>query len=157
MKLKYAFRKDKNGVSPVVGTILMVAITVVLAAILYVMASSLFTNTSITPMLSASKTIDGNNDHIWIVSSITGGPILQSEVFVQLQNESGFVISTEPLYATGDLSGCNGTHGFHYAPASGSGQLSVGDEFFLDTAYETGCTLRLVNPDATATYTVFTV
>lgn len=37
MKHMWAVRKDREGVSPVIATILMVAITVVLAAVLYVM------------------------------------------------------------------------------------------------------------------------
>lgn len=37
MKKIWKIRKDKEGVSPVIATILMVAITVVLAAVLYVM------------------------------------------------------------------------------------------------------------------------
>jgi flagellin-like protein len=37
MKKIWAIRKDAEGVSPVIATILMVAITVVLAAVLYVM------------------------------------------------------------------------------------------------------------------------
>ncbi len=37
MKKTWAIRKDAEGVSPVIATILMVAITVVLAAVLYVM------------------------------------------------------------------------------------------------------------------------
>ncbi|NYT12855.1 MAG: type IV pilin, partial [Methanomassiliicoccales archaeon] len=35
----WKFRKDSRAVSPVIATILMVAITVVLAAVLYVMVS----------------------------------------------------------------------------------------------------------------------
>jgi len=37
MKKIWKMRKDKSAVSPVIATILMVAITVVLAAVLYVM------------------------------------------------------------------------------------------------------------------------
>ena len=37
MKKMWKIRKDKSAVSPVIATILMVAITVVLAAVLYVM------------------------------------------------------------------------------------------------------------------------
>jgi flagellin-like protein len=39
MKKMWKFRKDSKAVSPVIATILMVAITVVLAAVLYVMVS----------------------------------------------------------------------------------------------------------------------
>ncbi len=41
MKRMWTIRKDGHGVSPVIATILMVAITVVLAAVLYVMVTGL--------------------------------------------------------------------------------------------------------------------
>ena len=43
--MKYAIRKDEEGVSPVIAGILMVAITVVLAAVLYVWAASFLDGT----------------------------------------------------------------------------------------------------------------
>src|SRR5438445_3608655 len=43
--MKSIIRKDEAAVSPVIATILMVAITVVLAAVLYVMVSGLLTPT----------------------------------------------------------------------------------------------------------------
>src|SRR2546427_7506319 len=41
MKRSWIVRKDEKAVSPVIATILMVAITVVLAAVLYVMVTGL--------------------------------------------------------------------------------------------------------------------
>lgn len=41
--------RDRKGVSPVIATILMVAITVVLAAVLYVMVMGLSGDTAVTP------------------------------------------------------------------------------------------------------------
>lgn len=41
--------RDRKGVSPVIATILMVAITVVLAAVLYVMVMGLGGDTAVTP------------------------------------------------------------------------------------------------------------
>ncbi|MEM4276206.1 MAG: archaellin/type IV pilin N-terminal domain-containing protein [Thermoplasmata archaeon] len=50
MKKIWAIRKDSEAVSPVIATILMVAITVVLAAVLYVMVLG-FGGTSSTPSI----------------------------------------------------------------------------------------------------------
>jgi flagellin-like protein len=50
MKKTWAIRKDSNAVSPVIATILMVAITVVLAAVLYVMVLG-FGGTTSTPSI----------------------------------------------------------------------------------------------------------
>src|SRR2546429_4304011 len=47
--MKSVIRKDEAAVSPVIATILMVAITVVLAAVLYVMVSGLITGPGGTP------------------------------------------------------------------------------------------------------------
>ncbi len=49
MKRKSFIRKDEEGVSPVIATILMVAITVVLAAVLYIMVIGLAPTGSVIP------------------------------------------------------------------------------------------------------------
>ena len=55
MKKIWAVRKDSEAVSPVIATILMVAITVVLAAVLYVMVLGFGTDTSSTPTTTLSQ------------------------------------------------------------------------------------------------------
>ncbi|MGB2825540.1 MAG: archaellin/type IV pilin N-terminal domain-containing protein, partial [Thermoplasmata archaeon] len=55
MKKTWAIRKDAEGVSPVIATILMVAITVVLAAVLYVMVLGFGGDTTTTPTSSLTK------------------------------------------------------------------------------------------------------
>ncbi|TLZ43274.1 MAG: type IV pilin, partial [Methanobacteriota archaeon] len=47
--MRHIIREDDDAVSPVIATILMVAITVVLAAVLYVMVSGLITGPGSTP------------------------------------------------------------------------------------------------------------
>lgn len=62
MRTTRAIRRDTEAVSPVIATILMVAITVVLAAVLYVMVSGLVTGPGGTPqtiVTQVSKTGDG--------------------------------------------------------------------------------------------------
>ncbi len=54
MKKIWAIRKDSEAVSPVIATILMVAITVVLAAVLYVMVLG-FGGTSSTPGINVLR------------------------------------------------------------------------------------------------------
>ena len=73
--MKAIIRKDEQAVSPVIATILMVAITVVLAAVLYVMVSGLITGPGGTPRsmgVSVSSSGDGTN---WILlfSSVPTG------------------------------------------------------------------------------------
>src|SRR5256885_14373971 len=64
-------RKDEEAVSPVIATILMVAITVVLAAVLYVMVSGLLVGPGGGP-----QTIGGNRQDTtshWVLQ-ISNGP-----------------------------------------------------------------------------------
>ena len=56
MKKIWAVRKDSEAVSPVIATILMVAITVVLAAVLYVMVLGFGADTTTTPTATLNKT-----------------------------------------------------------------------------------------------------
>ncbi len=68
-------RKDEEAVSPVIATILMVAITVVLAAVLYVMVSGLITGPGSTPTamgVSTQPSSDGTNWIMTITSAPTG-------------------------------------------------------------------------------------
>ncbi len=65
--MKSVIRKDEAAVSPVIATILMVAITVVLAAVLYVMVSGLLTPTGTGPRamgVTVSRSGDGTN---WVL------------------------------------------------------------------------------------------
>jgi flagellin-like protein len=61
MKRKSFIRKDEEGVSPVIATILMVAITVVLAAVLYIMVIGLAPTGSVIPTGTwGAKTVNSN-------------------------------------------------------------------------------------------------
>src|SRR2546422_10243000 len=77
-------RSDREGVSPVIATILLVAITVVLAAVLYVMVSGLLTPVGNGPQIMGvvlSKTGDGRNWSLEIDSTHLG----MSPTTLQLQ------------------------------------------------------------------------
>jgi flagellin-like protein len=153
MKKSWILRKDEEGVSPVIATILMVALTVVLAAILYVLILSLSgSGTTIPPVFGMNLSGDPDN-RLWILTAISGGrTVLKNDVYVQLWNETdGFIILTEPLASA------SGTHGFKYTAASSGDYISVGDIFALSRNYLTGCKLTLVNPDASGQYSALTV
>ncbi len=62
MKKIWAIRKDAEAVSPVIATILMVAITVVLAAVLYVMVLGFGGTSTQTPTSSLTKTTVSGGD-----------------------------------------------------------------------------------------------
>jgi len=152
MKKIWAMRKNEEGVSPVIATILMVAITVVLAAVLYVMVLGIGGgNTTITPTIGTNPDTTATQ-YIWTVIT-TSAPIQKSDVFVQLKvnGTSTFLISTVLLTTA------SGGHGFVYSAAGSGTTIGAGDVFALDKAYLQGTTLNLVTQGGTGTYATFTV
>jgi flagellin-like protein len=83
-------RQNKNAVSPVIGTILMVAITVVLAAVLYVMVTGLVTSPGQqkpTVTLSAGQWSGGAN--VISITSAPSTPITASDLSFQIVAANG--------------------------------------------------------------------
>ncbi len=88
--MRPAIRHDRKGVSPVIATILLVAITVVLAAVLYVMVSGLLTPVGNGPQIMGvvlSKTGDGKNWSLEIASTPLG--LTPGSVHLQLISPGG--------------------------------------------------------------------
>ena len=75
-KMKKIYRKEE-GVSPVIATILMVAITVVLAATVYIMVSGYMGGTTAkqAPKLNGSITV--SKDGTWVNFTVQGNPAQQ--------------------------------------------------------------------------------
>lgn len=89
MKKIWAMRKKEDAVSPVIATILMVAITVVLAAVLYVMVLGFGGTQQTTPVATYSKTTISSGQRITIVS-ITKTDVSWSDVKIQLSDGTNF-------------------------------------------------------------------
>jgi len=89
MKKIWAVRKDSEAVSPVIATILMVAITVVLAAVLYVMVLGFGGTQNTTPTATYSKSPILNGQQINIVS-ITRADVSWDLIKVQLTDGTNF-------------------------------------------------------------------
>ena len=84
--MKAIIRKDEQAVSPVIATILMVAITVVLAAVLYVMVSGLLVGPGGGPRAMAVDRIrstDGTNWVLTIISAPSGLTTSLTSVTIQ--------------------------------------------------------------------------
>ncbi len=75
MKMMRKNWKDRKGVSPVIATILMVAITVVLAAVLYVMVMGFGNDPADTPKVALNKVDNGNGNYTVSVLSVSSGSI----------------------------------------------------------------------------------
>jgi len=153
MKRIWILRKSREGVSPVIATILLVAITVVLAALLYVMALGIGGPGTISPPVIGTNTGGDPNNYTWTVTAISGGrTVLKTDVYIQLRNSTdNFIIQTTPL-TTAD-----GTHGFKYKAASSGDFIGVGDIFSLSRNYTQGTVLTLVTPGATGQYAMLTI
>jgi flagellin-like protein len=154
-------KSGKRGVSPIIATILLVAITVVLAAVLYVLISGLTHGPGNTPIGSAmavsSSTASGsgtwNNNTISIQTASSG--VTANSLKFQLVNSGGTIQSFTAVTLI-DVSGCvvdyySGTTnawattlavlpGAHTPPslcANGltlSSQISAGDQLIVTTA-----------------------
>jgi flagellin-like protein len=85
MKKIWRIRKDSEAVSPVIATILMVAITVVLAAVLYVMVLGFGGTSTQTPAATYQKATITNGQKITIVS-ITKTDVPWDDVTIQVTN-----------------------------------------------------------------------
>jgi flagellin-like protein len=95
MKKIWAIRKDAEGVSPVIATILMVAITVVLAAVLYVMVLGFGTTSTTTPTAIYQKSSVSVTNGVQInIVSITKTDVPWSDVSVQLTDGTAYATWT---------------------------------------------------------------
>jgi flagellin-like protein len=153
MKKIWAMRKNDSAVSPVIATILMVAITVVLAAVLYVMVLGIGGPGSVTPTIAAIRSTTATS-YVYTVTAISGASaIQQTDVAVQLKGNgtSTFLIQTETL------ANAEGMAGFHYSAAGSGTTISVGDVFTIPKTYAAGTTLTLVTLTASGQYGTWTI
>ena len=80
MKKIWKTRRDREAVSPVIATILMVAITVVLAAVLYVMVMGFGTGNQTTPTGAFASTRTGTGNYQVNLVSISANNVQNSSV-----------------------------------------------------------------------------
>jgi flagellin-like protein len=110
MKRKAFIREDEEGVSPVIATILMVAITVVLAAVLYIMVIGLApSGTSVPTGVWGTKTPVSSSEYQISFGKVSGDPKQMDIGIILIRN-----LTTEGKYAfvvngDGDLSFQTGT------------------------------------------------
>lgn len=130
MKMMRKNWKDRKGVSPVIATILMVAITVVLAAVLYVMVMGFGGDSDATPKVALSKVDNGDGTYTISVVSVSGGSIKFGEVQA--------VVSPSDVATSGGLKQAGAT-----GDADGDKVLSAGDYVVLTAAKDGKVTLTL--------------
>ncbi|MEM3396262.1 MAG: type IV pilin N-terminal domain-containing protein [Thermoplasmata archaeon] len=137
--------KNKKGVSPVIATILMVAITVVLAAVLYVMVMGMMSGpgTVSAPLGLYAKYVNGQTVTITVNSAPANAPLNGTNVVI-VNASSGLLVSgAVTVYDAGGTSvgsaaagaAITSPTGRNWAPGftirvvlSGANYLSVGDK-----------------------------
>jgi flagellin-like protein len=127
--MKAIIRKDEQAVSPVIATILMVAITVVLAAVLYVMVSGLISGpTSTKPVITFTTPAVSSQGWTFGVAGAT--PIVAIGSYkINLQVDGTGATTAVALAAAMSLTVSGTTYRINYTDVSGNGNLKPGDSF----------------------------
>ncbi|HYK93423.1 MAG TPA: archaellin/type IV pilin N-terminal domain-containing protein [Thermoplasmata archaeon] len=132
-------KRGKRGVSPIIATILLVAITVVLAAVLYILISGLTKGPGNTPLGSAlavgpaSESVNGSaNQYVFAIVSASGGLTLNNLQF-QVQNPSGGVVTLTggSIIVTGLTGAGVGTYTLATGAWSAGGTLTVSNQMHI--------------------------
>jgi flagellin-like protein len=97
--MKKMWKNRKDAVSPVIATILMVAITVVLAAVLYVMVMGFGGNQSqttptITLTYQKSGSYSGGSNYTFTVAAVNRNDVKATDITVKLVPTAGTVTPT---------------------------------------------------------------
>jgi len=128
--MKSIIRKDEAAVSPVIATILMVAITVVLAAVLYVMVSGLITPVGGNkPLVTFSAVSQDGNATIGVAGASQSVSPAQYRVNLQAGGVTGTAVAmpttTAPVTVT--ISGV--TYRIYWTDIGGEATVNAGDNF----------------------------
>ncbi|HKZ98518.1 MAG TPA: type IV pilin N-terminal domain-containing protein [Thermoplasmata archaeon] len=121
--MKAIIRKDEQAVSPVIATILMVAITVVLAAVLYVMVSGLLVGPGTGPQTIGVSRQDTSNNWVLSIANVPAPHSVATTTFIMRWASNSSVVNP-PGQATLDaLKTASG--GVQYSPVSGATQTDL--------------------------------
>lgn len=117
----WTIRNDGEGVSPVIGTILMVSITIVLVAVLFVMIVGLGGNPHTPAVLVLSK---GSVQYGYKMTlTDPTSEVVWGDVMVQLSDENQTIAWTN--LSTENLVSSSSPTTWHYGPATTLGVLHV--------------------------------
>ena len=135
MKRAWIIRRNEKAVSPVIATILMVAITVVLAAVLYVMVSGLIGGTTASePNVQAAQAESQGGD-VWKID-IAG--VSESK---DINSFKAIVLKDGAVWKTLDPLGTGSVANITFTDLGGEGKLTSGDYFLVDC--ESGASYEL--------------
>src|SRR6266571_8272673 len=143
--MKTLLHKDEQAVSPVIATILMVAITVVLAAVLYVMVSGLISGPGSTPTAWGVNIARPGTQTNWTLT-FTSIPqsVATTSAFVTISDTNGAPVTgaTNVAFSTIASGGTAGYRAMYFTPTT-AGSVSTGDVLRLSTvSYPTGYSVQ---------------
>ncbi len=144
--MKTIVRANDEAVSPVIATILMVAITVVLAAVLYVMVSGLISTPTQPGTGWGFNLGTSGNGANWVVSFTTvPASATQAGVSVIVKNAAGATVVNGLTLAYIQAQTSNTTQGLTFKPLKNDGTVVAGDSLLLSVStYPTGSQITLV-------------
>ncbi|HEY4704235.1 MAG TPA: type IV pilin [Thermoplasmata archaeon] len=141
--MKRTLREDGNAVSPVIGTILMVAITVVLAAVLYVIVAGFVVTNKPPRQMSVNVRETGTNWSVEVIAAPAGA--LPASTYLLVRDPGGAIVLTRTSWE--DLTWPS--HRAVYQDANpASAEIGPGDSLLLDRArYPAGSTIEVLEAD----------
>ncbi|HEV8049064.1 MAG TPA: archaellin/type IV pilin N-terminal domain-containing protein [Thermoplasmata archaeon] len=102
-------KKGKRGVSPIIATILLVAITVVLAAVLYILISGLTKGPGNTPLGSAlamNTPVASAGGTTYTVNIVPASGLTPASMNFELTSSSGTILGTGTTVTVVGVTGC---------------------------------------------------
>ena len=138
--MRSIIRKDEQAVSPVIATILMVAITVVLAAVLYVMVSGLIGGGpgATKPFVTFSG-VTKVNSAVWTFSIASASPAVAPANYklnfgVGTATGTAVNMGTTGTNTTVTTGGTPANVGVKWTDLGGEGTVNAGDQFTITFA-----------------------
>ncbi len=127
--MKAYIRKEEEGVSPVIATILMVAITVVLAATLYLMVGNMGGTGDVTEPIQFTASKVGTTNWTLQVSSNALNPL---EMKYAIQKSDGTYLVSGAAFPT--TAGTADANGVIWNDLNGDGDVNTGDSISINNA-----------------------
>ena len=148
MKRRMFIRRDEEGVSPVIATILMVAITVVLAAVLYIMVMVMVPSDKVEPKgtWGPAKTVDSTSVKVdfGLITPEQRPTDLIINLLLNDTIEGKYSFSSNE---DGALAFAGGTDicDIEYSDLSDNGKVNVGDAIKMTSLYpDSSYTLMMI-------------
>jgi len=134
--MKSIIRKDEQAVSPVIATILMVAITVVLAAVLYVMVSGLISGPSTQKPFVTFSTTTKVNALTWTFAIASASPAVNPsnyKINFGIGTATGAAVNmgTSGTNTTVTTGGSPANVGVKWTDLGGENTVNAGDQFTI--------------------------